>query len=645
MINASGGNPTNNQKPPTQPPATPVTNSVSQPSAVQNQATPSTTQTTQAPTQPPAATSQTPPTTPPINPNQPAQPQPATGVGGNNDGSSQPPKAKLKKAKKKLPWKMIAGAVGLLVVLIGAGAGYFLTQVNQDVRQQASQGAYNIPICLSSGTTECIDNVVYECLSPGSPYQKTNPEEPCGQTACEQQKGSSYQNEVDACNAATNTEWNDTLCRCISNQTNCFSLDDQCQTFNVANCGPTGEPDNTTSFPNSTSCQTALADSGFEECTESEIAVCTQAGGTCVYNESLNRGTCQGVTAGDTCSSNAECRVNGGNLVCEQSRCVQPPPNTGGPTASPSPSPGGDATGTGSCAACLGLGGGQAERDCYAQCSGTIATGICAGMTTTQCAQACSAAGGTTQICTGTQEPAGSSRAGEFLSCGASSVNGCGQVDCIDSSGSLIGFVIDNSQCTGTGGTTPPTTNPTVNPSASPTTNPTITPTPSASATVSATPSPTPTLNPELAQCNESCTVQSDCADLQHTCYQGVCRLIDYEERESCDIPGEGTPTPVPVSSPVPASCNESCNQNSDCDGFNIVCDQTSNRCRLSSNLTSQSCSERVVTQSSTTQLGQMNQQPQAPSELPTAGATDFSNWILSGLGALAVGAVILLLL
>lgn len=674
MINASGGSGSSNQskssKPPQTAPAIPVSSAT-----VQTQPTPTTTPSTKvqpqvaspinpnvgtASAQPPqqnqvgstssqtttsanaAATPPTPnmpPTTPPVNPNQPAT---SNSTGGSKNGSGS--KSALKKPKKKLPWKIIGGVVALLVVLIGAGAGYFLTQINQDVRQQASTDTYP-SICTSTGTTECIDDIVYECIVPGSRYQRTNPEETCGQNACLQSLGLSEYDRLSGECVNRGDIWNDTSCSCISGTTNCFTLNDQCQTFRANNCAANGEPDNETSFPNSTTCQAALAESGFEECTQSEIDTCTQAGGTCVYNENLNRGTCQGITAGNTCNTTAECRVNGGNLVCEQNRCVQPT-NTGG-TARPTPSPTGGATGTGNCSSCIGLGGGQAERDCYAQCSGTIATGICAGMSTTQCQQACSNAGGTAQICTGTQEPAGSIRAGEFLSCGASSVNGCGQFDCLDSSGNLIGFVIDNSQCTGTGGTTNPTSSPTSNPTASPASTATVQPSASVtpSPTSSASPSPTPTLNPDLAQCDEACTDQSDCADLQHTCYQGACRLIDYETRDTCDIPGQGTPTPVPVTSPVPASCNEACTRSSDCNGFNLTCDSASGRCRLSSNPSSQSCSQRVVNQSSTTQLGQMNQQPQAPSELPTAGAKDFSNWILSGLGAVAVGAVILLLL
>lgn len=56
------------------------------------------------------------------------------------------------KRKKRFNFKLIGGILALLVVTIGAGAGYFLTQLNQDVRQQASTGAYP---CGSTGQTRC----------------------------------------------------------------------------------------------------------------------------------------------------------------------------------------------------------------------------------------------------------------------------------------------------------------------------------------------------------------------------------------------------------------------------------------------------------------------------------------------------------
>jgi hypothetical protein len=58
-----------------------------------------------------------------------------------------------KKPKKKIPWKMMAGALVLILMLVGAGAGFLLTQTSQDVRQQASQGTYQEQenFCSSNG--------------------------------------------------------------------------------------------------------------------------------------------------------------------------------------------------------------------------------------------------------------------------------------------------------------------------------------------------------------------------------------------------------------------------------------------------------------------------------------------------------------
>jgi hypothetical protein len=377
------------------------------------------------------------------------------------------------------------------------------------------------------------------------------------------------------------------------------------------------------------------------------------------------------------CANNYSCSGSGNNTF---GSCQPSSSGTGG-TTSPNQS---SATGTGSCAACLGLGG-QAERDCYAQCSGTIQTGICAGMTAAQCQAACSQAGATTQICSGAQEGAGTPRAGEFLSCGVSSTNGCGQVDCINSSGTLIGFVIDTSSCSTPDNqtpstpttTTPTTTKPKPSPTLSPDlaacgeacvsdnncadanhecsegvcrlksnpTSPTCTdpegetPTP----TPQPSPTPVPSPNPELAGCNESCDAHSDCADLLHSCQGGVCRLTSNPGNAECKTPTNTTPPTVPRTPSTPLQCNDPCTSNSQCSSFNHVCHNGT--CRLSTNLDNVSCTSAVIYQSSSTQLGQISQQPDSPTALPSAGAEDFAAWIMTGIGALAVGAVILLLL
>lgn len=141
---------------------------------------------------------------------------------------------------------------------------------------------------------------------------------------------------------------------------------------------------------------------------------------------------------------------------------------------------GGSAGGTGA-AACWGIGGGQVERDCLARAAGGVYTsGGCRGMNVAQCAAWAQANGYRTQYCSGNQESAGSTRAGEFLSCDKTGTNGCGQIDILDAKGNVMGFIIDKSGC---GGSTPTTTTQNappreINPTPIPTTAATSTPTP-----------------------------------------------------------------------------------------------------------------------------------------------------------------------
>lgn len=145
---------------------------------------------------------------------------------------------------------------------------------------------------------------------------------------------------------------------------------------------------------------------------------------------------------------------------------------------------GGAGTGGGSgsgAAACWGIGGGQVERDCLARAaSGTYTSGRCRFMTVAQCA-----ALGRAVYCSGSQEAAGTARAGEFLNCSGSSTNGCGQVDVFDASNNLIGFVIDKSGC---GSNTPTTT---TNDAPPREINPTPIPTATSAPTPTGTPAPT----------------------------------------------------------------------------------------------------------------------------------------------------------
>jgi len=81
---------------------------------------------------------------------------------GNNPGAPGPQitntdddkKTSLKKPKKKLPIKTIIGGVVLVLLLIGAGAGFFLSQSNQDTRNQAATFSVN-----EVGDLDRIDNL------------------------------------------------------------------------------------------------------------------------------------------------------------------------------------------------------------------------------------------------------------------------------------------------------------------------------------------------------------------------------------------------------------------------------------------------------------------------------------------------------
>jgi len=67
------------------------------------------------------------------------------GLGSGGTASNFSPK------QRRLPLRSIVGAIVLVLVLVGGAAGVYLTQINQDVRQQASVqlycGSENQPAC------------------------------------------------------------------------------------------------------------------------------------------------------------------------------------------------------------------------------------------------------------------------------------------------------------------------------------------------------------------------------------------------------------------------------------------------------------------------------------------------------------------
>ncbi len=146
------------------------------------------------------------------------------------------------------------------------------------------------------------------------------------------------------------------------------------------------------------------------------------------------------------------------------------------------------------------------------------------------------------------------------------------------------------------------------------------------------TPSPSPSSS---YTCNSPCTSTPQCqtANSNYTCYNGTCRLNDALESTTCTYP---TPTPSPV-----VGCNYVCVNNSDCAATNQICVDTTQgkRCRLETNISSETCQPPVVVQPTP------SPQPTLPPQLPVAGPTDGWMFVLGGAAAVILGAVALILL
>jgi fimbrial isopeptide formation D2 family protein len=147
--------------------------------------------------------------------------------------------------------------------------------------------------------------------------------------------------------------------------------------------------------------------------------------------------------------------------------------------------------------------------------------------------------------------------------------------------------------------------------------------------------------------CNSSCESDGQCtrADANFRCVSTTdgmrCRLGSNHASTSCQ--GTTTSTPAPSSTPT-VGCNYNCSTNADCTNPAHICYQTTNggRCRLDSNVTSESCTRPVTTTPNTpAQPGQ----PVLPQELPQTGPEDWANWLKAGLVTLGIGAILLLLL
>lgn len=100
-------------------------------------------------------------------PRPPGVPQPPSASVTTTTTTTQTQTASALKPKKKFNLKMILGGLVVLLLIVGAGAGYYLTQVNQDVRQQAYGGG-----CTNAGAERCVNGKKEVCN--GTTWGQTN---------------------------------------------------------------------------------------------------------------------------------------------------------------------------------------------------------------------------------------------------------------------------------------------------------------------------------------------------------------------------------------------------------------------------------------------------------------------------------------
>lgn len=132
--------------------------------------------------------------------------------------------------------------------------------------------------------------------------------------------------------------------------------------------------------------------------------------------------------------------------------------------------------------------------------------------------------------------------------------------------------------------------------------------------------------------CNSTCTTDAQCqtASSSYVCSQGNCRLNTALTATNCRVPGQ-TPPPAAV------GCNKTCATNQDCANTDHIC--YNGRCKLDEYVNSETCTPPQVTK------GGQPTQPDLPEELPETGAEDVKNWFFAGLGVLGIGALLLFLL
>ncbi|MFZ1721546.1 MAG: hypothetical protein WAU07_03500, partial [Microgenomates group bacterium] len=146
----------------------------------------------------------------------------------------------------------------------------------------------------------------------------------------------------------------------------------------------------------------------------------------------------------------------------------------------------------------------------------------------------------------------------------------------------------------------------------------------------------------ETYACNSACTTDAQCQTVSgnYVCSNGACRLSSNQSASNCQ--------PVVYQPPPPAvGCNESCVSNSDCANSAHICYSTDTSpngvCRLAEYVNSDTCTTPTQTIAYTTAV--VEAQPVLPEVLPESGPAEWIDWLKAGLVTLGLGAALLLLL
>lgn len=211
------------------------------------------------------------------------------------------------------------------------------------------------------------------------------------------------------------------------------------------------------------------------------------------------------------------------------------------------------------------------------------------------------------------------------------------------------------------GPTATPTEGPTVTPTEGPSPTPTeeVTPTPTDGPTPTASPTPTdgptPTASPTPTEGPSPTPTNGPTATPTPVDQPTATPIVYATATPVPTLPPGVTPNPTTPSQPITytivttVQCNDSCSKNSDCTNPSHICygaDANGNggRCRLDANPDSSECKLKSGETIAVVRVIP-SQKPDMPAELPKSGPEDWGRYLKIGLGALGIGALLLLFL